>query len=130
MQKKVGWLILFLTSLMLGLTGCSVRDALESVSSSYEQEYVDTPDNNGGDIDWSFVPVVREKAVTMFTEGAPDAEVEEVAVVSKNGKSDRVIVVITYKKNGKTGTYGFDYSLENGEYVLKRLGEGVRSSDI
>ena len=92
---------------------------------------METPQNISGNIDWSFVPVVREKAVSLFTEAFPDATVKETGVACKNTKADRVIVTISYELNGKNGDYGFDYEKdENGEYVLKRYGGGVSSDDL
>ena len=121
MMKKTCFLLI-LIALLISLSGCTgIENALHE----------ETPQNNGGDIDWSFVPVVREKAVSLFTEAFPDATVKETGVACKNTKADRVIVTISYELNGKNGDYGFDYEKdENGEYVLKRYGGGVSSDDL
>ncbi len=117
--------------MIVSLSGCqTVKQGLQAVGSSYSREALDTPNNNGGEIDWSFVPIVREMATEMFTK-ATDATILETAVVSKNGASDHVIVIITYDKNGVQGNYGFDYKKNaEGQYELTRYGEGVRSDDI
>ena len=119
-------------ALLLSLSGCAgVESALHEAGEKIQSNRVETPQNNGGDIDWSFVPVVREKAVSLFTEAFPEAKVRETGVACKNKKADRVIVTISYELNGKNGDYGFDYEKdENGEYVLKRYGGGVSSDDL
>ena len=129
-MKKMG-LCLALVVLLLSLSGCAdVESALREAGEKIQSNRVETPQNNGGDIDWSFVPVVREKAVSLFTAAFPEAKVRETGVACKNTKADRVIVTISYELNGKNGDYGFDYEKdENGEYVLKRYGGGV-SADV
>ena len=68
MKKKMG-LCLALFALLLSLSGCAgVESALHEAGEKIQSNRVETPHNNGGDIDWSFVPVVREKAVSLFTE--------------------------------------------------------------
>ena len=130
-MKRMG-LCLALFALLLSLSGCAgVESALHEAGEKMQSNRVETPQNNGGDIDWSFVPVVREKAVSLFTEAFPEAKVRETGVACKNTKADRVIVTISYELNGKNGDYGFDYEKdENGEYVLKRYGGGVSSDDL
>ena len=70
-------------------------------------------------VDWSFVPVVRDMASKMFTEGVPGATITNTRVASKDNKGDRAIVIIEYALDGKTGSYGFDY--EKIEERLKEL---------
>ncbi len=131
MMKKTCFLLI-LIALLISLSGCTgIENALHEAGKKIQSNQVETPQNNGGDIDWSFVPVVREKAVSLFTEAFPDATVKETGVACKNTKADRVIVTISYELNGKNGDYGFDYEKdENGEYVLKRYGGGVSSDDL
>ena len=77
------------------------------------------------------MPVVREMAVSMFTEAFPNATVTETSVASKNGDGKRVIVTLTYQMDNRNGTYGFDYTKnEQGEYELTRYGDGVNSDDL
>ena len=118
-MKKMG-LCLVLFALLLSLSGCAgVESALHEAGEKIQSNRVETPQNNGGDIDWS------------FTEAFPEAKVRETGVACKNTKADRVIVTISYELNGKNGDYGFDYEKdENGEYVLKRYGGGVSSDDL
>ena len=99
-MKKMG-LCLALFALLLSLSGCAgVESALHEAGEKIQSNRVETPQNNGGDIDWSFVPVVREKAVSLFTEAFPEAKVRETGVACKNTKADRVIVTISYELNG------------------------------
>ena len=92
-MKKMG-LCLALFALLLSLSGCAgVESALHGAGEKIQSNRVETPQNNGGDIDWSFVPVVREKAVSLFTEAFPEAKVRETGVACKNTKADRVIVM-------------------------------------
>ena len=130
MLRSIPFVILI--ALLISLSGCTgIENALHEAGEKIQSNQVETPQNNGGDIDWSFVPVVREKAVSLFTEAFPDATVKETGVACKNTKADRVIVTISYELNGKNGDYGFDYEKdENGEYVLKRYGGGVSSDDL
>lgn len=125
-------LIALLALLLGGVSGCTAfEEALGKLGEEMESAQVETPQNNGGEIDWGFVPVVRELAVETFTAGFPEATVVETSVASKNGASDRVIVTLRYELDGKTGDYGFDYELnDQGEYELKRYGEGVSSDDL
>ena len=121
-----------LALLMLTMTGCTaVEDALGKAGDDIEANMLDTPDNNGGDIDWSFVPVVRDMATKLFTDSFPEAEVLNSSVASRNGASDHVIVTLDFKLDGKEGSYGFEYEKNDaGEYELKRYGEGVSSDDL
>lgn len=115
------------------LCGCTAtEEALRGVGQrlSSGDHDVETPQNDGG-LDWSFVPAVRETAVATFTEAFPEAEITETNVSTRNGRDDRVIVLLTYTLSGKSGEYGFDYEKdEQGDYVLKRYGEGVRVDDL
>lgn len=130
-MKKIG-VALLLLAMLWTLSGCkTLENALHQAGEKIKSNQVETPENNGGDIDWSFVPVVRDMAVKTFTEGFPDAVVKETNVASKNGESDRVIVILTYEMGDKNGEYGFDYSKdEDGNYVLKRYGDGVSVDDL
>lgn len=124
-----------LAAALLALGGCTaVEDALKKVGEDIQGaqgKQVETPQNNGGDIDWGFVPIVRDMATQTFLAGFPDAKIVDTSVASKNGASDRVIVTISYDLDGKTGDYGFDYEKnEQGEYELKRYGDGVSSDDL
>ncbi|MDO5298927.1 MAG: hypothetical protein Q4F18_05825 [Clostridia bacterium] len=133
MNNMKKWMLAWmLVPALFALSGCgAVEQALRKVGQDMQDAQVETPQNNGGDIDWSFVPVVREMATATFTEGFPNAEITETSVASKNGGSDRVIVTLTYSMDGKTGTYGFDYEKNgDGEYELKRYGDGVSSDDL
>ena len=130
MKKMV--LALMLMMMLALLSGCaSMEQALSKIGDDIEAAQLDTPKNVDTSVDWSFVPVVREMATTMFTEGVPGATIRETRVASKSGTGDRVIVIVEYTKDGKNGSYGFDYEKNAaGEYELKRLGEGVRSDDL
>ena len=130
-MKKTRLAALLLVCLA-ALAGCQgVEQTLHELGTKIEDAQVSTPQNNGGDIDWSFVPMVRERAVSMFEQAFPEATVKETGVACKNTKTDRAIVTITYEMNGRTGTYGFDYEKnENGAYELTRYGDGVSSDDL
>ena len=130
MKKMILALTLVLALLML--SGCSsMEQALAKIGDNIEASQLDTPKAADTSVDWSFVPVVRDMATKMFTEGVPDATIRDTRVASKSGQGDRVIVVVEYTKDGKNGSYGFDYEKNDaGEYELKRLGEGVRSDDL
>lgn len=130
-MKKLLFAALLLACLA-ALAGCQgVEQTLHALGTKIEDAQVSTPQNNGGDIDWSFVPMVRERAVSMFEQAFPEATVKETGVACKNTKTDRAIVTITYEMNGRTGTYGFDYEKnESGEYKLTRYGDGVSSDDL
>lgn len=131
-MKKTILAIMLLLALCL-LSGCdAVTQALGKLGDDMEAAYIQEADpGSGAGIDWSFVPVVRELAVDTFTKGFPDAEVVETSVALKSGEMDRVIVTITYRLGEKSGSYGFDYTLnENGEYELTRYGDGVDANDL
>ena len=115
------------------LCGCdALESTLREVGAKLERDSIATPANNGGDIDWSFVPVVRDLATATFSEAFPDAEIVGTNVASVNGRSDHVIVVVNFAcEGGASGEYGFDYEKDaQGEYVLKRYGEGVEVDDL
>ncbi|MGN0777243.1 MAG: hypothetical protein ACI4MM_11265 [Candidatus Ventricola sp.] len=130
MKKAI--LAALLCALLLTMTGChAVDEALGKLGDDIKASRLDTPQTTDSGIDWSYVPVVREMAVATFTEGFPNATVTETSVASKNGEGKRVIVTLTYQMDGKTGTYGFDYTRnEQGEYELTRYGDGVDSDDL
>jgi len=130
-MKKI-LVMLLLGILLVLLTGCaSMEQALSKIGDDIEARQLDTPQAADTSVDWSFVPVVRDMASKMFTEGVPGAEITNTRVGSKDNKGERAIVVIEYKLDGKTGSYGFDYEKdENGVYELKRFGEGVRTDDL
>ena len=121
-----------LCALLLIMTGCNaVDEALGRLGDDIKASRLDTPEKTDSGIDWSYVPVVREMAVTMFTEAFPNATVTETSVASKNGDGKRVIVTLTYQMDNRNGTYGFDYTKnEQGEYELTRYGDGVNSDDL
>ena len=125
-------LLMLLGLMLLVLTGCtSMEQALSKIGDDIEARQLDTPQAVDTSVDWSFVPVVRDMATKMFTEGVPDATIRDTRVASKSGQGDRVIVIVEFTKDGKNGSYGFDYEKNAaGEYELKRMGEGVRSDDL
>ena len=129
---KKGILAALLCALLLTMTGCNaVDEALGRLGDDIKASKLDTPQKTDSSIDWSYVPVVREMAVTMFTEAFPNATVTETSVASKNGDGKRVIVTLTYQMDNRNGTYGFDYTKnEQGEYELTRYGDGVSSDDL
>ena len=129
---KKGILAALLFALLLTMTGCNaVDEALGRLGEDIKASRLDTPEKTDSGIDWSYVPVVREMAVTMFTEAFPNATVTETSVASKNGDGKRVIVTLTYQMDNRNGTYGFDYTKnEQGEYELTRYGDGVNSDDL
>ena len=115
------------------MSGCqSATQALARIGEDIEAAQLKTPkDDSASKMDWSFVPVVRDMATKMFAEGVPDATIVDTRVASKSNTGERAIVVIEYDRAGKRGTYGFDYEKNaQGEYELKRLGEGVRTDDL
>ena len=129
---KKGILAALLCALLLTMTGCNaVDEALGRLGDDIKASRLDTPEKTDSGIDWSYVPVVREMAVAMFTEAFPNATVTETSVASKNGDGKRVIVTLTYQMDNRNGTYGFDYTKnEQGEYELTRYGDGVSSDDL
>ena len=130
-MKKIV-ILLMLVLMLLVLSGCaSMEQALSKIGDDIEARQLDTPQMVDTSVDWSFVPVVRDMATKMFTEGVPGAEITNTRVGSKDNKGERAIVVVEYKLDGKTGSYGFDYQKDaNGVYELKRFGEGVRTDDL
>ena len=131
-MKKTILAILLLLALGL-LSGCdAVRQALGKLGDDMEAAYIQEAKPGSGDgIDWSFVPVVRELAVSTFMKGFPEAEIVQTSVASKAGMNERVIVTISYRLGDKSGNYGFDYALqEDGTYELTRYGEGVKADDL
>ena len=130
MKKAI--LAALMCALLLTMTGCNaVDEALGRLGDDIKASRLDTPEKTDSGIDWSYVPVVREMAVTMFTEAFPNATVTETSVASKNGDGKRVIVTLTYQMDNRNGIYGFDYTKnEQGEYELTRYGDGVNSDDL
>ena len=130
-MKKIVLALMLVLALAV-LSGCaSVQEALSKIGDDIEAAQLDTPRVADTSVDWSFVPVVRDLATKMFTEGVPDATIRDTRVASKSGTGERVIVIVEYTKDGKNGSYGFDYEKNAaGEYELKRLGEGVRTDDL
>lgn len=71
MMKKTCFLLI-LIALLISLSGCTgIENALHEAGEKIQSNQVETPQNISGNIDWSFVPVVREKAVSLFTEAFP-----------------------------------------------------------
>ena len=131
MKKMMLAALLVLALLMM--SGCqSATQALARIGDDIEAAQLKSPkDNSASKMDWSFVPVVRDMATKMFAEGVPDAKIVDTRVASKTNTGERAIVVIEIDRAGKRGTYGFDYEKNaQGEYELKRLGEGVRTDDL
>ena len=130
MKKMI--LVLMLLAMLALMSGCAAMEqALAKIGDDIEASQLDTPKVSDKNVDWSFVPVVRDLATKMFTEGVPDATIRDTRVASKSGQGDRVIVIVEFTKDGKNGSYGFDYEKNAaGEYELKRMGEGVRSDDL
>lgn len=122
-----------LVSALFVMSGCqSATQALQKIGDDIEAAQLKTPtDNSASTMDWSFVPVVRDMATKMFTEGVPDAKIIDTRVASKSNMGERAIVVIEFERAGKRGSYGFDYEKNaDGEYELKRMGEGVRTDNL
>ena len=130
MKKMI--LALMLLAMLVLMSGCaSMEQALAKIGDDIEASQLDTPKVSDKNVDWSFVPVVRDMATKTFTEGVPNAAITNTRVASKDTKGDRAIVVVEYTLEGKSGSYGFDYQKDaNGVYELKRFGEGVRTDDL
>ena len=130
MKKMI--LVLMLLVMLALLSGCaSMEQALAKIGDDIEAAQLDTPRTADTSVDWSFVPVVRDMATKMFTEGVPDAKIIDTRVASKSNMGERAIVVIEFERAGKRGSYGFDYEKNaDGEYELKRMGEGVRTDNL
>ena len=125
-------LLLMLGAMLLIMTGCaSVQQALSKIGDDIEASQLKEVQVADTSVDWGFVIEVREMATKMFTEGVPGATITNTRVASKDNKGDRAIVVIEFERDGKSGSYGFDYEKDaNGVYELKRMGEGVRTDDL
>lgn len=130
-MKKVV-LMLMLCAALFAMTGCTtMQQALGKIGDEIEAAQLDTPQAGSTAGDWGFVITVREMATKTFAEGVPDAEITNTRVASKNGGDERVICVVEFKRDGKSGSYGFDYEKQaDGSYELKRMGEGVRTDDL
>lgn len=129
------WILaLMLCIALFAMTGCTtMQEALGKIGDEIEAAQLDTPKAGSASVagNWGFVITVREMAVKTFAEGVPDAEIVNTRVASKNGGDERVICVVEFKRDGKSGSYGFDYEKQaDGTYELKRMGEGVRTDDL
>ena len=99
-MKKIV-LLMMLVLMLLVLSGCaSMEQALSKIGDDIEARQLDTPQTVDTSVDWSFVPVVRDMATKMFTEGVPGAEITNTRVGSKDNKGERAIVVVEYKLDG------------------------------
>ena len=125
-------LLLMLCAMLPVLSGCaSMEQALGKIGDDIEASQLKAPAKADTSVDWGFVIEVREMATKMFTEGVPDATITNTRVASKDNKGERAIVIVEFERNGKLGSYGFDYEKdENGVYQCKRMGEGVRTDDL
>ena len=131
-MKKILLIVMMLMAISL-LTGCTAVDqALNKIGQDIEASSVKSAgETDRSGLDWSFVPVLRERATAMFLEGVPEAEVTDSSVAVKSSDMSRVVVTLTYKRNGMTGKYGFDYEKNaDGEFELVRYGDGVDSGDL
>lgn len=129
-MKKILLLMLMLIAISV-LTGCTAVDqALSKIGNDIEASRIESAgEKDRSGLDWSFVPVLRERATAMFTEAFPEYPVTDASVACKDER--RVIVTLTYMKDGVAGKYGFDYKLgEDGEYTLDRYGDGVSAGDL
>jgi len=129
---KKGILALMLAAALLMMTGCtSMEQALSRIGDDIEASQLKELKTADTSVDWGFVIEVRELATKTFAEGVPDATITNTRVASKDNKGDRAIVIVEFERDGKSGSYGFDYERdETGAYVLKRMGEGVRTDDL
>lgn len=130
-MKKV-LLLLLLCGMLFVMTGCtSMQQALSKIGDDIEARQLDVPQTANTSVDWGFVIEVRELATKTFTEGVPDATITNTRVASKDNQGERAIVIVEFERNGKSGSYGFDYEKdENGVYQCKRMGEGVHTDDL
>ncbi|MBQ4264815.1 MAG: hypothetical protein IJB85_04815 [Clostridia bacterium] len=129
---RKGILALMLVIALFMMTGCtSMEQALSKIGDDIEARQLDTPKTADTSVDWGFVIEVRELATKTFAEGVPDATITNTRVASKDNKGERAIVIVEFERDGKSGSYGFDYEKnESGVYELKRMGEGVRTDDL
>lgn len=133
MNRKLKRILLAacMVTVLMALSGCTaVEEALGRIGDDIEAaqlESAGSSDQSG--LDWSFVPVLREDATKTFTQAFPDYPVTDASVACKD--ASRVIVTLTYMRDGVAGKYGFDYRLgEDGTYTLERYGDGVDSDDL
>lgn len=129
-MKKILLIVMMLMAISL-LTGCTAVDqALNKIGQDIEASSVKSAgETDRSGLDWSFVPLLRERATKMFNEAFPEYPVVDASVACKDER--RVIVTLTYMKDGVAGKYGFDYKLgSDGEYALDRYGDGVDSGDL
>ena len=128
-MKRV--LLIIILAAALALTGCTAVDqALHRVGEDIEAAQLKSAgERDQSGMDWSFVPLLRERATAMFTEAFPDYPVTDASVACKDER--RVIVTLTYMRDGVAGKYGFDFRrAEDGTYTLERYGDGVNSDDL
>jgi len=130
-MKKICFAALFL-ALLLTMTGCTaVDEALSKIGDDIEASQMKESTVSAAQGDWGFVVTLREHAAALFIESFPEAKILDAAVATKSSSGERAIVTLTVELNGKKIEYGFDYEKkDNGEYEIKRYGEGVRSSDL
>ena len=130
-MKKILLSALLLALLMM-LSGCTaVDEALSKIGDDIEASQLKESTVSAAQGDWGFVVTLREHAAALFLESFPEAKILDAAVASKSSSGERAIVTLTVELDGKKIEYGFDYEKkDNGEYEIKRYGEGVRSSDL
>ena len=127
------WMLLMLLGVMLlTLSGCtSMQQALSKIGDDIKASQMKESTAAAAQGDWGFVVTLREHASNLFVESFPGAKVLDAAVATKSSTGERVIVTLTVELNGKKLEYGFDYEKkDNGEYEIKRYGEGVNSDDL
>ena len=129
---KKGWMLLLLAALLLTLSGCTAVDqALGKIGDDIEASQMKESTSAAAQGDWGFVVTLREHAAALFMESFPEAKILDTAVATRSNIGERVIVTLTVELKGKKLEYGFDYEKnKDGEYEIKRYGEGVRSSDL
>ena len=130
-MKKILFAALLL-ALMISLSGCTAVDqALSKIGDDIKASQMKESTAAAAQGDWGFVVTLREHASNLFDESFPGAKVLDAAVATKSSTGERVIVTLTVELNGKKLEYGFDYEKkDNGEYEIKRYGEGVNSDDL
>ena len=121
-----------LLALVLLLSGCTVVDeALGKIGDDIEAKQIKESTVSAAQGDWGFVVTLREHAAALFLESFPEAKILDTSVATKSNIGERVIVTLTVELNGKKLEYGFDYEKkDDGEYEIKRYGEGVNSGDL
>ncbi len=129
---KKGMLAALILALMISLSGCTAVDqALGKIGDDIEASQMKESTAAAAQGDWGFVVTLREHAAALFMESFPEAKILDTAVATRSNIGERVIVTLTVELKGKKLEYGFDYEKnKDGEYEIKRYGEGVRSSDL